>query len=717
MSSIKVWPHMTVVAIICALVAGLGVAFYFKHEQTASAESLPNAARIQRVDGQVALNNGLYENGSDGQWVTATANTPFSVGDRIYTRDNSRASLAFTGRNFARLNPNSSLDVIALEDRRTQLALRDGSAIFDVGYLEPNELFEVATPYGAVDFDQPGLYNVGLDNGNATVSVLSGLAQVVGLGGSGQIGKGEMLALAGQTAAQVLLSRLNNNDAGYLVNDYYSYQYPNLYDNRYNNNYDAYLADPTYYDPYNRFNSYQYVSSAIPGVYDLDPYGTWQNVDGYGYAWSPRVDTGWAPYQQGSWTNDYPYGMTWVSNEPWGYAPYHYGRWTNLNNQWFWIPDTVNTTPVYSPALVAWVPVDANDIGWVPLGPGDPYAPRYYDSNWQPYYLTRTNNVPTQLVNLSIPNAIAYAPVQDLGRTFDPRSINHLSPQTLAQVRPVLDPLTLTPLRNAAVHSAWGRGKIDLPPGIAKKLYDTQVITSSVPNPPAFRKDLAKAMRVEPVPDKVKGTKFQVRDERGNGQRAAGPENNPVVDQARKQKIDQLAPEAAKGNRDARRQLQDLQQQQRQAEVSQKQAERAAAQQQRQQQVEQQRAPRNAIQQARGEAVGHREQPQPASPRGRQDVPRAREPQGRQVVPQPQVAQPSTPRARQDVPMRREPQARVDVPRAQPQPRAAQPQPQPRAAQPQPQAQGHGKPDKPQGPPAANPGGGGGGGKGKGKKP
>src|SRR4029079_5593325 len=156
--------------------------------------------------------------------------------------------LAFTGRNFARLNPNSSLDVIALEDRRTQLALRDGSAIFDVGYLEPNELFEVATPYGAVDFDQPGLYNVGLDNGNATVSVLSGLAQVVGLGGSGQIGKGEMLALAGQAAAQVLLSRLNNNDAGYLVNDYYSYQYPNLYDNRYNNNYDAYLADPTYYD-------------------------------------------------------------------------------------------------------------------------------------------------------------------------------------------------------------------------------------------------------------------------------------------------------------------------------------------------------------------------------------------------------------------------------------------------------------------------------------
>src|SRR6266404_6809179 len=217
MNNIKVWPHLTIVAVLCALIAGAGVALWVKHEQTVSAEALPNAARIQRVDGEVALNNGLANNQSNGgaetQWIAATPNEPFSVGDRIYTRDNSHASLAFTGRNFARLNPNTSLDVISLADRRTQLALRDGSAIFDVGYLQPNELFEVATPYGAVDFDQPGLYNVGLSNGNATISVLSGLAQVVGLGGSGRISKGEMLTLVSQTAAQVVLSRLARGNA------------------------------------------------------------------------------------------------------------------------------------------------------------------------------------------------------------------------------------------------------------------------------------------------------------------------------------------------------------------------------------------------------------------------------------------------------------------------------------------------------------------------
>ena len=125
MNRIKVWPHMTIVAVLVALIAGLGVAYWMKHEQTASAAELPYEARVQRVEGDVALSESLpnAETANDN-WTAATANQPFSVGDRIYTRDKSRASLAFSGRNFARLDPNTSLDVVALEDRRTQLALR-----------------------------------------------------------------------------------------------------------------------------------------------------------------------------------------------------------------------------------------------------------------------------------------------------------------------------------------------------------------------------------------------------------------------------------------------------------------------------------------------------------------------------------------------------------------------------------------------------------------
>ena len=597
MNRMKIWPHMTIMAVVVALIAGFAVSVWMKHEPAASAEEQPYAARIQRVDGDVAFSDSLPNADANAQWTAATVNQPFSVGDRIYTRDNSRTSLAFSGRNFARLGPNTSLDVVSLGDRRTQLALRDGSAMFDVGYLAPNELFEVATPQGAINFDQPGLYNVGFDNnGGVLVSVLSGLARVVGLGGSGQINKGEMLTLLGQTAAEVVMSRLNGQDAGRQVDEYYRYQYPNSYDGRYSD-YDAYLNDPYYYDPYRRDASYQYASSTIPGLNDLDYYGDWQNVDGYGYAWRPRVDQGWVPYQQGQWTNDYPYGPTWVSSEPWGYAPYHYGRWASVNNQWFWIPDAVNTTPTYAPALVAFVPLDnANQIGWVPLAPGDNYAPRYYDENWQPRYLTGTNLVPARLVNVGVPGAVTVVPLDAFGRVIDPRRVRRIDPQVLASVRPTLDPLTLTPLRNAVINSAWGRGKIDLPPGIAKKLRDTPVFVGTEIRDLRSRKDLAKSMRVERVSDQAREQKLKMKDDRHEAKQEER-QTERQADNGRHPDAAPLIVEPAKRN-EARR-TEEGQRQGRQLEQQQRRETRA-----------QEKPERVAVPQAQGERVGNPAQQQ-----------------------------------------------------------------------------------------------------------
>lgn len=660
MKNLKVWPHLVIIAVVIAVAAGVGVGLWMRHEQTASAEALPNAARIQRVEGEVALDNSDAANAQSDQWIAATDNQPVSVGDRIYTRDNSRASLAFTGRNFARLNPNTSLDVIALNDERTQLALRDGSAMFDVGYLDSGDLFEVATPYGAVDLQQPGLYNVGIDNGQVLVSVLSGLAQVVGLGGSGQISKGEMLTLLGSTAADVVLSQLDGRDAGYAVDDYYAYQYPNYYDGRYRD-YNAYLNDPYYFDPSRRTASYQYVNSHIPGLYDLDYYGDWQNVDGYGHLWAPRVDAGWSPYQTGYWYNDYPYGPTWVSTEPWGYAPYHYGRWAFVGDRWYWVPDSVNTTPLYSPALVAFMPFGGNDIGWVPLGPGDVYVPHYYNTNWQPYYLTR-DNLYQRVVNLHVPGAVTVVSIDDFNRDFDWRRVRKADRNMLASVNPVLDPLLLTPLRNAAVRSAWGRGKIDIPPGIARKLNDTNVITSSAPVAPRFRPNLAKDLRVNTAPDRAQGQKFQVRDERsGRGAPQAQTSQQPVAPQQGPPAQPQR--DTAAAQREQRR----------------------VEQEQRRQQNEQRRANRGAAQAERAAKPVRKQQPQgervaaPARPQPQQ--------QRRVVVPQ-QRPQPQM--RRESAPVRSQP-----APRAQPQ----QQQKQERPARPAPTQPSQG------------------GGKGKGKKP
>ncbi|HEV2765228.1 MAG TPA: DUF6600 domain-containing protein, partial [Pyrinomonadaceae bacterium] len=416
-----------------------------------------------------------FTTGPEDQWVEVTPNTPLTVGDRLYASEDSQASIAFTGRNFARLEPNSSLDVVSLGDRRTQVALRDGSAF---------------------------------------VSVLSGLAQVVGLAGSGQISKGEMLTLLGQTAAEIALSRLSPDYAGGLLDDYYGYQYPNLYDGRYQD-YDAYLSDPDYYDPYNRYDSYRYLPASVPGAYDLDQYGDWQNLGGYGHAWSPRADAGWAPYQQGYWTVDDPYGLTWVSNEPWGYAPYHYGRWLNVNDRWFWLPDAADAQPAYSPALVAFLPsAETNQIAWVPLGPGDPYTRAYYDENWQPHYLEGPQVTPERVVNLGVPGALTVVSAEDFERPVERAALARFDPRAYDRARPVLDPLSHAMLRQASLETAAARRGFVLPPGLAKRLGGTPVYVSAPPAAAPFKDRARRALRLEVVPEKQKKEKLRFKDER-----------------------------------------------------------------------------------------------------------------------------------------------------------------------------------------------------------
>ena len=97
---------------------------------------------------------------------------------------------------------------------------------------------------------------------------------------------------------------------------------------------------------------------------DLASYGTWVEVDPYGWVWCPDdVPSAWQPYTVGSWiyTDD---GWFWFAEDPWGSVPYHYGRWTiDHHHGWVWVPGYV-----WAPAWVAWR-YGSGWVGWAPLPP------------------------------------------------------------------------------------------------------------------------------------------------------------------------------------------------------------------------------------------------------------------------------------------------------------------------------------------------------------
>ena len=577
-------------AIVGALILVLviaGVALLLtRGGSNAKANSIqPMAARLDKLDGSVGIAR-VVNGDQEPDWREATLNTPITVGDRIFARDYAHASVALTAHNYVRMNPSTSLDVLALEDHRTQLALRSGSALFDVGALGSDDLYEVATPYGAVDFKQPGLYQVGLDGDNAIISVLNGLAQVVGQEGSGFISRGQVFTLVGAEAPQALASTLAPDTAGEIVDDYYRYRYPKIYNGRYRN-YNTYVSDPSFYDPYRTSVSYQYLPADIPGLYDLDDYGDWLNVGDYGYCWAPRVSDGWAPYRSGYWDLDNLFGPSWVSYEPWGWAPYHYGRWAFVNQRWYWVPTEVVSHHVYCPAPVAFIPV-ADQIAWIPLGPGEVYVPRYYD-DFRPRYLAPTEvirvvSVQNTFVNFNAPGAITAVPVSCLTRVIDPRTISSVDTALIARSRPVIDPFSVDAVRELAVRHDDARRRIKIERREQEAL-NAKVFTSTSPEVLAARGNLEKAWRVQEIKRK-RDNKLKIT-ETSQITSLRRPDGLPQPI-AQTERLKELASRADQGDKSARREMRQLLRQE-QREGQQAGSQQSAQEEQLRQQMKQQR--------------------------------------------------------------------------------------------------------------------------------
>lgn len=580
----RISPKGWVLILLIAIVAIGGLAFLFiRNSNKAAADTAlkPAAARIERVDGSVGVSHVEAADAEQTDWTDATVNMPVVIGDRVYVRDGSHTSIALSGHNYIGLNSGGSLDLLSLNDQSTQLALRSGSALFEVGALRPDELFEVGTPGGAVHFKQTGLYQLGIDEGdNTIVSVLSGLAEVAGEGGVASVSTGEVVTLVAGAVSQALSSKLAPSTAGEIVDDYYRSRYRGRYDGRYRD-YDFYVANPSYYDPYDDSVSSRYVTADIAGLTDLDYYGDWSYVDSYGYCWAPRVNAGWAPFRQGHWDLYDAWGPTWVSVEPWGWAPYHYGRWTFVNQRWFWAPVEVVNRPAYCPAPVAFIPVtDTERIAWVPLGPGEPYAARYYDAEFHPYYLAerrviRDVTIQRNFSNLIHPSALTVVPVEALARPIDQSVIVGVDPKSLAGNQQVLDPFTIERVRQVARQQKEERRRVRLA-RFEREASNVPVLISTRPAVLRAPTGATASLKVEQLPENRNKNKLKLsqappivslRKRDGLPRIPAAIQQPGNIEQTvqRQARIVALAARVDQGDRSARTELRELRREEKRA--------------------------------------------------------------------------------------------------------------------------------------------------------
>ena len=326
-----------------------------------------------------------FQPGGEGDWVQAVANRPLTTGDNIWADKDSRAELQ-SGSTSVRLDSETSLTFLDIDDRTTQLKLSQGSVIVRVRHLDDEDHFEIDTPNLAFQIQRTGEYRIDVSaDGNETdATVWNGRGEATGGGNSYVVVAGQRARFTGTDQLDHEIDQIPNRD-----------------------DFDDFSSQRD--DREEHAESSNYISPEMTGAADLDEYGHWRYAAGYGPVWAPaQVGPGWAPYRNGHWVWVAPWGWTWVEDEPWGFAPFHYGRWAYVDAGWCWVPGPVYVRPVYAPALVVFVGGGAVAFGggagvaWFPLAPREVYVPWYRTS---PGYVnnvnvTNTNVNVTQVTNV-----------------------------------------------------------------------------------------------------------------------------------------------------------------------------------------------------------------------------------------------------------------------------------------------------------------------------
>ncbi|MGB5132119.1 MAG: DUF6600 domain-containing protein [Steroidobacteraceae bacterium] len=340
-------------------------------------------ARLSNSQGYIS-----YSPGGEDDWMDIERNRPLIRGDRLWTDRDARAEFQM-GNAAVRLGPDTSFEILNLDDDFAQMRLAQGTVNLRVRRMYPGQVYEIATPALSFTINRAGRYRIDVDpyDDVTTIVVWEGAGEAYGEDRGYRLRAGDTVRFYGSDLRDHEMYGLPRADA-----------------------FDRYCFDRD--QRLDRSVSLRYVDDDLVGYSDLDDYGDWRTVNSLGTVWFPRrLDADWAPYRDGHWVWLEPWGWTWIDAAPWGFAPSHYGRWVHVSNRWGWIPGQRNVRSIYSPALVVFIggrgwnqsrgSGGSSPIGWFPLGPREVYVPSYRASR---DYFTRVNVNNTVINNTTITN-------------------------------------------------------------------------------------------------------------------------------------------------------------------------------------------------------------------------------------------------------------------------------------------------------------------------
>ena len=316
--------------------------------------ALPATARLGTMRISLIENEVQIMTPEAGNWGYAAANTPLDVGDRLWVPRGGRAELQLSTGTCIRLDGDTALQVLSLDEDNAQFYLSQGRTY--IYFDAPRQgVLQIDTPDASTRVFSRAIFNLSAGERGTEVAVYKGSVTTENRAGSLRVNAGDMVSLGPDSPGQ-----------------FFALGYPDDWI-RWNQSWDERLvaARDSASDRYLPVELRPYAS-------DLDMHGRWVEVREYGHVWTPRthIRPGWSPYREGRWIwrhGDY----IWVPYEPWGWAPCHYGRWAFVHGLgWVWVPPRPGHV-YWGPGYVGWIRT-VEYVGWVPLAPGEVYYGRGY---------------------------------------------------------------------------------------------------------------------------------------------------------------------------------------------------------------------------------------------------------------------------------------------------------------------------------------------------